>query len=773
MSGNKLKIGIWSFLVLALVIFVAARLIINTRLYVTESTLTATAESAAQTWYDHDVLHMDKFAGLAALGAQDSVEIISRHGTIEFGNVFYYRIYDKLGRLVLLSSRGALAAKHPHPNPPLPPTTTAEDAAQIRAVLSDGKVVTQITDGWKQSDHDLYVSRSVLPIKSNGEIIGAAEVFVDISASRATIYRAFRQFSETLVVILTLASLIPIGAIAYAWYRMSVLNKDLALARDAARQAEDVKSQFLANMSHEIRTPLNGIMGMSELLNETEMTDEQRSYSATILNSSSALLTIINDILDFSKIEAGKVKIEPQPFDLHNCVQDAADLLFPAGNGKGVELCVDFQKPLPAWVVGDEARLRQCLLNVAGNAVKFTESGHVTIRVSEQEGDRVEIAVSDTGIGIPQDQIETIFRDFEQVDGGDTRSHSGTGLGLAITRRLLRLMGGDVSAESTPGQGSVFRMILPLPATAPPEHVQVDTPVFFLDPSALAGKTAVVVDDLEINRRILTARLASFGMQSLAYDSAIAVLAALKTGRQPVPDILISDHHMPGMDGAELLLALRARPHTAELPIVVLSSGDLEGLRPALTRADIEKCLSKPVRTDLLFKTLCSAMGLSGIAPTAEHTSPPPSTQTLPDIIALRVCLAEDNKTNQFIVQKMIGNRVARFTTWDNGQEAVDNYLSERPDLILMDFSMPVMGGLTATKEIRALERRAGLSPCVIVALTAHAMAEDRDRGDAAGMDGFLSKPIHKAELISTLDAALDRRAAPAKQRPRDARSAE
>ncbi|MDX2484950.1 MAG: response regulator [Pseudodonghicola sp.] len=773
MSGYKLKIGIWSCLVLALVIFVAARLIIDTRLYVTESTLTATAESTAQTWYDHEVLHTDNFAGLAALGAQDSVTTAVQHSAIEFGNIIYYRIFDRSGRLVLLSSRGVLTVDNPHPAPPVPPASTAQDAAQIRAVLSDGKAVTQITAGWKQSGYDLYVSRSILPIKANGEILGAAEVFVDISTSRATIYEAFRLFSETLVVILTLASLIPIGAIAYAWYRMSVLNKDLALARDAARHAEGIKAQFLANMSHEIRTPLNGIMGMSELLNETEMTDEQRSYSATILNSSSALLTIINDILDFSKIEAGKVTIVQQPFDLHNCVQDAADLLFPAGNGKGVELCVDFQKALPAWVVGDEARLRQCLLNVAGNAVKFTDSGHVTIRVSEQEGDRIEIAVSDTGIGIPQDQIETIFRDFEQVDGGDTRSHTGTGLGLAITRRLLQLMGGDVSVESAPGQGSVFRMILPLPATAPPEHAQVDTPVFFLNPAALHGKTAVVVDDLEINRRILTARLASFGMQSVAYDSAIALLAALKAGRQPLPDIVISDHHMPDMDGAELLLALRARPHTAELPVVVLSSGDLEGLRPALTRDDIERCLSKPVRTDLLFKTLSSAMGLSSAVPTGERTAPTPSPPTPPDVVALRVCLAEDNKTNQFIVQKMIGNRVARFTTWDNGQEAVDNYLSERPDLILMDFSMPVKGGLTATKEIRALELRAGLSPCVIVALTAHAMAEDRDRGDAAGMDGFLSKPIRKADLISTLDAAMNRRTASVEQQPRPAHYAE
>lgn len=752
MGANKIKIGIWSALVLALVIFGTGRLVVNARNSIAESTLTATAESAAKTWYSHYVVHMRAFPGLAVQNVLETVQVAIRHDADEFGSIFLYRIYDRHGRLVLVSDRGHGAGGAPAPPPPSP-----EDSARIRAVMSSRAPVTEINAGWRDKDTTQYFSRSILPIVQDGETVGAAEVFGDISADRATIYRAFHQFSVMLVTILTLASLVPITAIAYAWYRISVINRNLAQARDTARHAEEVKSRFLANMSHEIRTPLNGIMGMAELLNDTEMTDEQRGYAATILHASSALLTIINDILDFSKIEAGKITLLEQPFDLHEAVQDAAALLFPAGNGKGVELCVDFQKPLPAWVVGDEARLRQCLLNVVGNAVKFTETGHVTVRVADRGADRIEIAVSDTGIGIPKDKTEVIFRDFEQVESGDTRSRAGTGLGLAITRRLVRLMGGDISVESTPGRGSVFRMVLPLPATAPPEHVQTDTPVLFLDPAALRGKTAVVVDDLEINRRILTARLASFGIASTAYDRAGAALAALKDGRQPLPDIVISDHHMPGMDGAELLRALRALPGAAELPFVILSSGDLETLRHAFARDDIEKCLSKPVRTDLLFKTLCSAMNLNGGA-----TAPPcrpgladcaPAAETA----ALRVCLAEDNKTNQLIVRKMIGDRVARFTIWQDGQEAVDNFLRERPDLILMDISMPVKGGLSAAAEIRALERDAGIAPCVILALTAHALSEDRDRSAAVGMDGFLSKPVRKADLLGALDAAAER----------------
>ncbi len=750
MDAQKLKIGTWSALVLAMVIFGAGRLVVNTRNAVAESTLTATAEAAADTWYGHYVVHMGGFPGLVVQNALETVDVASRHDADEFGSIILYRIYDRHGRLVLVSE--------PHRSPvdaPKPPPPSDQDQGRIRAVIDSNMPETEINAGWRRGDASLYFARSLLPIVQNGETQGVAEVFIDISSDRATIHRAFHQFSLILVLILFLASLIPFSAILYAWYRVSVLNRDLRQAHDKARHAEEVKSRFLANMSHEIRTPLNGIIGMAELLNDTEMTTEQRGFTATILNSSSALLTIINDVLDFSKIEAGKVTIQQSPFDLHNCVQDAATLLFPAGNGKGVELCVDFQKPLPAWVVGDEARLRQCLLNVVGNAVKFTETGHVTVRVSDREDDRIEIAVSDTGIGIPEDKAEAIFRDFEQADSGDSRSREGTGLGLAITRRLLRLMGGDITVESMPGKGSVFHMILPLPATAPPETARTSVPVLFLDPGALRGKRAVVVDDLEINRRILAARLASFGIRSTAFDSAAAVLSALRDGAQPMPDIVVSDHHMPGMDGADLLQALRALPGAADLPFVILTSGDLDVLRHALRRTDIEKCLSKPVRTDLLFKTLCSALQIGSGMP--EAAARPRQSDPLPGVAPLRVCLAEDNKTNQLIVRKMIGDQVARFTVWNNGQEAVDNYLRERPELILMDISMPVKGGLTAATEIRALERKAGMPPCIIVALTAHALAEDRGRSEAAGMDGFLSKPIRKAELIEALAAAAER----------------
>ncbi|MDF1717076.1 MAG: response regulator [Antarcticimicrobium sp.] len=755
MGANTLKFFSWAALLMAMLIFATTLVIVNARLSVTEALATDATEVITKIWYRHYFLHAGALEELALANEQD--QVVPRYHTDPeaFGEIVFFRIFDKRGRLTLAATN-APEPGQTSPIPGGPPPRTEDDRTAVQTVLRSGMPITTFDIGARREETSKVFARSILPIRHEGHILGAAEVILDASGPADDIAAAFRRFSLFVASVLTFASLIPISVISYSWLRQSRLNVELTSARDSARHAEAVKSRFLANMSHEIRTPLNGIMGMADLLNETQMTEEQRDFSATILNSSAALLTIINDILDFSKIEAGKVTIARAPFDLHECVQDAAALLFPAGNGKGVELCVDFQTPLPAWVIGDEARLRQCLLNVAGNAVKFTEAGHVTIQVTSPGDDRIEISVRDTGIGIPQDKIDTIFRDFEQVEGTDGHQRTGTGLGLAITRKLLTLMGGDISVRSTPGKGSLFRMVLPLPATEPPEHAQTDVPVLFLDPGALRGKTAVVVDDLETNRHILTARLAGFGMRSAAYANTSEALTAVLDKRQPQPDVVISDHRMPGMDGADLLQALRADPATQDLPVVILSSGDLDALRAAFTRTDIDFGLSKPVRNDRLFKVLCRATKAGG---TEKRSSAPPagsddSAAAAPQTARLRVGLAEDNKTNRFIVEKMIATRVACVIPWTDGQQAVDAYLAERPDVILMDISMPGKDGFTATREIRALERRAGLPPCIILALTAHAMAEDRTRSAEVGMDGFLSKPIRKAKLIEALEAA-------------------
>lgn len=758
-----MKIGLWTIVLMAALAFITNRLVVSARDRVTESTLSDAAESTAAIWFQHYSHHMHSFDSFAAQSKLGTVSPENMEDAGAFGEIFRFNLYDAGGRLVFASDRDGTHDAHRTHETQMPqgagpqglpaaestPQTGPGGAAEetVLDVVRSGQVFTQVNDGWKRKNPSEHYSRSFFPIIEQDQIVGVAEIYVDITTDWATIYNSFKFFSRTLTMILTLASLVPISVITYSWFRMSTMNKDLARARDKARSAENVKSRFLANMSHEIRTPLTGVMGMAELLSETELDDEQRRFAATILSSSSALLNIINDILDFSKIEAGKITVVAEPFDLHNCIQDAADLLFPAGHSKGVEVCVDFQKDLPAWVIGDEYRLRQCLLNVAGNAVKFTNQGHVTIRVIEDPAGYFQINVCDTGVGIPSNKLEKIFHDFQQVENSDTRSRDGTGLGLAITRRLLNLMGGEISVESELGKGSCFRMKLPLKPARPEQQTQAQQRPLFFDTTALHGKTAIIVDDLEINRRILTARLASFGMKSSAYHSADAALAAMDAGGNTGFDVIISDHQMPGKTGVDLLKAVRGIEALRDIPFIILSSCDLEELRQELGENRIELFLNKPVRTDLLFKGLCRAMKLDHTAFASIRA--PEKPVAIDPGTEIRICVAEDNKTNQLIIEKLLSTFVSDVQFWNNGQEAVDTYLDLRPDLIFMDISMPVKGGLSATAEIRDLEKHNGIPPCFIVALTAHAMVEDRERSRAAGMDGFLTKPIRKDDLIA------------------------
>lgn len=767
---------------MALLIFVTGRLVVLARDRVILSTLSATAESTAQVWYEHYFNHMNMTDDFAAQIRSDQVKLPLLQHADGFGNVFRFNLFDAHGRLVYSSSPEQQNTRHTHgAHGPAMPRASAQDGpisaapdrpsyataaipwSLLRRIARTGEVKTQVSEKWMSKSPSEHYSKSYVPILDNGQIIGIAEIFVDISADRKTIFNAFKFFSWTLTAILTLASLIPISAISYSWLRMASMNRDLARARDKAKAAENVKSRFLANMSHEIRTPLTGVMGMAELLDETELNDEQRRYTTTILNSSSALLNIINDILDFSKIEAGKMTVVSEPFDLHNCVQDVGDLLFPAGHSKGVEVCVDFQKNLPAWVIGDEWRLRQCLLNIAGNAVKFTKQGHVMIRVAERPAGFFEISVCDTGVGIPAEKLEAIFREFEQVENTDTRSNDGTGLGLAITRRLLHLMGGEITAQSEEGKGSCFRMKLPLEPADPVPQNAIQRRAALFDPTALEGRTAIIVDDLEINRRILSARLESFGMKTASYGDADAALAAMKACGRDEFDVVISDHQMPGRNGVDLLKAVRATKALQDIPFIILSSCDLDQLCRELEGARVDLYLNKPVRTDLLFRGVNRALkqgpGETGGRLSRRTAAPSTPGKAAPAVSGadIRVCVAEDNRTNRLVIEKLLSGAVRDIRFWSNGQEAVDGYLEARPDIIFMDISMPLKGGLAATSEIRALERQHGLPPCVIIALTAHAMVEDRDRAIAAGMDGFLTKPIRRTELTGFLNEVAER----------------
>ena len=588
-------------------------------------------------------------------------------------------------------------------------------------VMNSGKVIEGVFEDTVNGELRYFASRKGPVRNNNGEVIGIQTIFWDITEQRK------------------------------AEIALNQEREELRIAKEAADTANQAKSDFLANMSHEIRTPMNAIIGMTDLLLETQLTRTQHEYLGMIQDSGEALLSLINDVLDFSKIESGKFELDVAPFDVRELLGDTMKGLGFKAHDKGLELALRIDPNLPPRLLGDAGRIRQIVINLVGNAIKFTDAGEVLLDIKHSASSHSEVklhvAVVDTGIGISSEHVDKVFEEFEQADASTTRRFGGTGLGLAISSRLVQLMKGRIWVESELGLGSKFQFEIPLQID---KSTQIDGQS--LKSVNVQGIRVLIVDDNATNRRILKDMLTNWGMKPVTASGGSVALQTLADAveEDDAFQVVISDVNMPEMDGISLAHAIIEKSLLNPASVIMLTSGARPDDTKNLKSFGVQLHLLKPAKQSEIYDAVVSSLIATGASIVDPGTTDVFVSDSIPTTSELKILLAEDNVVNQKLavgILKKLGHRVS---IAGDGQETLDRLDKEDFDLVLMDIQMPVMDGLAATREIRRREQTTG-NHIPIIAMTAHAMKGDRENCLAAGMDDYLSKPIRLKELEAKL----------------------